>query len=69
MKMPKPRAGTKPKETWPRIRDLPERERGPFTKWLAGQTRPWIDGAGEDSQDGYFPWDYSRWKAGIAVVD
>lgn len=51
---------------WPKIRDLPEIEREPFTKWLEGQTRPLI----EDSiQDAYFPWDYEDWKKGFPVWD
>ena len=29
---------------WPRIQDLPEEEREPFTKFLDGQTRPLVEG-------------------------
>lgn len=54
---------------WPRIRDLPESEREPFTEWLNGQTRPLIDGLPDDEQDGYYRWDYERWRAGWPVVD
>ena len=60
---------------WPRIRDLPEAERVPFRKWLTGQTVPMIDGLPYEEQDGYYRWDYERWraqnarKAGKAVVD
>ena len=48
-----------PSQRWPRVRDLPEHEREPFSKWLAGQTRPMID---DPIQDGFFGWDYDRWK-------
>jgi len=53
--------------SWPKIRYLPEPERKPFSEWLTGQTRPWIDE--EKIQDGYYPWDYERWKAGKPIVD
>lgn len=52
----------KPEKQWPRIRDLPEAEREPFTKFLVGQTCPMIEGEPMDSQDGYYPWDYENWK-------
>lgn len=55
--------------TWPRIRDLPEREREPFNRWLSGQTRPLMMGVPEHEQDGYFPWDYDRWKGSCIIVD
>lgn len=47
---------------WPRIRDLPEAERQPFTDFLAHQTRPWIDGESANDQDGYYESDYLNWK-------
>ena len=50
------------KRNWPRIRDLPERDRGPFGKWLSGQSRPVIGGIREDEQDGFFQHDYERWR-------
>lgn len=52
------------KQEWPRASRLPEQERPGFERWLNGQTRPWIDGVADDQQDGYFPWDYERWKSG-----
>ena len=58
-----------PEQKWPRIRDLPEKEREPFTKALSHQTRPWVDNIPETDQDFYFPWDYDRWKAGSPVFD
>jgi hypothetical protein len=54
---------------WPRIRDLPEPERNPFTKWLEGQTMPWIEGEPVENQDAFYPWDYERWKAGKPIID
>jgi len=51
---------------FPRIRDLPEEERGPFTEELAGQTRPWVEGVPKEDQDFYYSWDYEKWKAGIS---
>lgn len=56
-----------PSQRWPRIRDLPEAEREPFTQWLAGQTRPLL--VGEEIQDGYYGWDYARWKRGQQIID
>lgn len=53
----------KPPEPWPRIRDLPEAERQPFTEFLNCQTVPWIEGEPESEQDGYFEQDYLRFKA------
>jgi hypothetical protein len=47
---------------WPRVRDLPEVERAPFTEWLVGQTRPMLDGIPMEEQDGYYDHDYRRWK-------
>lgn len=47
---------------WPRVRDLPENERQPFTEWLVGQTMPVVDGAPDADQDAYYPWDYQSWK-------
>lgn len=47
---------------WPRIRDLPERERELFTRFLEGQTRPWVTDVPEADQDFYYPWDYQNWK-------
>ena len=55
--------------TWPRIKDLPEEEQKPFSSWLIGQTVPEIDGVPWDEQDGYYMWDYDRWKAGLPVID
>lgn len=48
---------------WPRVRDLPEVEQAVFTHWLVGQTCPLIGDLPMDEQDGYYPWDYDRWKA------
>jgi hypothetical protein len=47
---------------WPRVRDLPEKERNEFEIWLNGQTRPVIEGEPDSEQDGYFPWDYAKWR-------
>ena len=56
---------------WPRVKDLPEQDREPFTRWLDdyGQTRPLIDGVPMEQQDGYYEWDYGRWKERRPVVD
>lgn len=54
---------------WPRVSDLPKKEQEPFTQWLSGQTRPWIDGLAEEEQDGYYRWDYERWKSGKHIID
>ena len=51
---------------WPRIKDLPEDEREPFSQWLGGQTRPFIEGLSWDEQDGYYESDYERWKVVLA---
>lgn len=55
---------------YPRLRDLPKEEREAFDKWLTGQTMPICD----DSEpralwDWYYPWDYSKWKAGRQTDD
>ena len=54
---------------WPRVRDLPQAERVPFTRWLAGQTRPMIDGLPMAEQDAYYQGDYENWKSGGRVWD
>lgn len=51
---------------FPRIKDLPEHEQEPFEYWLHGLTMPWNDDLPLDEQDGYYPWDYDRWKKKIA---
>jgi len=56
-------------ETFNRIRNLPEDERKPFSEYLAGQTRPWIEELPEDEQDFFYPSDYQRWKDGLPVRD
>lgn len=58
-----------PPDHCPRIRDLPENERGPFSKWLNGQTVPRIVGERMENQDGYYSRDYERWKRGLPIVD
>jgi 3',5'-cyclic AMP phosphodiesterase CpdA len=58
-----------PVRMWPRVRDLPEEERKPFTKRLRGQTRPMIEGISMDDQDAFYPWDYQDWKDGFPVLD
>jgi len=50
-------------EDWPRIKDLPKDEQKEFERFLRGQTCPYIDGLPIEEQDGYYPWDYTRWKA------
>ena len=52
---------------WPRIRDLPKEEQEPFSKWLYGQTCPFLEG--EEIQDGYYSHDYDRWKLGLPIID
>lgn len=47
---------------WPRVRDLPIAEQRPFTRWLAGQSRPYLILAADADQDAYYGWDYDRWK-------
>jgi len=42
-----------------RISELPEEEREPFSKWMAGQTRPVIPEL--EPQDAVYPWDYENW--------
>ena len=54
---------------WSRIKDLPEEEREPFARWLAGQTRPWIEGVPPEEQDGYYQVDYETWRAGLPALD
>lgn len=54
---------------FPRIRDLPEQERESFCRWLSGQTVPWFDNLPISEQDGYFRWDYMRWKKRLPVID
>lgn len=49
-------------QNWPRVSQLPKSEQRAFERWLDGQTRPVIGGVLDDEQDGYFPWDYDRWK-------
>lgn len=56
-------------ENYPRIKDLPEDERAPFTAWMEGQTMPLIEGLPMEEQDAYYPWDYKRWKEGKPVID
>lgn len=55
-------------EDWPRVKDLPKGEQEAFVKWLEGQSRPLIEGIPEDEQDGYFPWDYTRWKRQVIGI-
>ncbi len=57
------------KQPWYRVRDLPESERQPFEQWLTGKTRPWLDGEPETEQDGYFYWEYSRWRELKPFID
>ena len=47
---------------WPRIRDLSKQEQEPFSKFLHGQTVPWVPGLEGKDQDFYYPWDYENWK-------
>lgn len=48
---------------WPRIRELAEEEQVAFRTWLTGQTCPLLTGLAFEEQDGYYPWDYDRWKS------
>lgn len=45
---------------YPRIRNLPTEEQGPFREWLMGQTQP--GGALDGENDFYYQHDYDRWK-------
>jgi hypothetical protein len=54
---------------WPRVSNLPKEEQEPFSKWLRGQTRPYILDLPVSDQDGYYPWDYKRWKAKSPIID
>lgn len=58
-----------PPTIWPRIRDLPASEQASFREWLTGQTMPWIEGEPMEEQDGYYVWDYKRWKEGKPIID
>lgn len=53
----------------PRIRNLPPEEQEPFSKWLLGQTMPYIEGIPKEEQDFYYQVDYDRWKAGLEPLD
>ncbi len=58
------------KPKFPLLSDLPEIERIPFEKWLAGQTCPFVeDKKTGELKFGYYPWDYERWKRGQPVID
>lgn len=53
------------KHEWSRVRDLPQEEQKEFEKWLNNQTRPMFTAGSHrvnSEQDGYFDWDYARWK-------
>jgi hypothetical protein len=56
-------------ENWPRIKDLPAEEREEFQTYLSGQTCPLIAGLPLEDQDGYYPWDYDRFKRKLPVID
>jgi hypothetical protein len=56
--------------SYPRVRDLPEKEQEPFNKWLYGQTCPVEDDTlPREEWDWYYPWDYTTWKAGNPPLD
>lgn len=48
---------------WLRVRDLPVNEQAVFEHWLFTQTRPIIEGAPDNKQDGYYLHDYELWKS------
>jgi hypothetical protein len=50
--------------SWPRVRDLPVEEQGPFSAWLGCAKRPRFDDVADSEQDGYFPWDWEEWFFG-----
>jgi hypothetical protein len=50
---------------FPRIKDLPEHEQEPFSKWLEGQTVP----VRPDGEPSFYQWDYETWKAGLPPSD
>lgn len=50
-------------KNWPKIRDLPEDEKIPFSHWLTGKTVPIINGPPDTEQDAFYPWDYKMWKS------
>lgn len=60
---------SKSEPEWPRIRDLPTAEQHSFRNWLIGQTAPSLENVPRAEQDGYYPWDYARWKQGLPAVD
>lgn len=47
---------------FPRIRDLPEIEQEPFSKFLEYQTCPLVECIDMKDQDFYYKHDYERWK-------
>lgn len=57
------------KITYSRICNLSANEREKFSKWLWGQTCPMLDYLPMSEQDGYYDWDYERWKKGLPVID
>ena len=62
--LPVEQAALPAQKRWPRVRDLPEAERGPFLEWLWGSTIPVDESLPDDEQDCYYPWDYKNWKTG-----
>lgn len=46
-----------------RIRNLPEEEREEFSKWNLERSRPYLEDASPEEQDGYFIRTYNAWKA------
>ena len=63
-----------PPDGHPRCRDLPAGHRAAFRTWLeeGGHSRPLIPGVAPgdfEGQDGYWPWDYARWRAEALSVD
>lgn len=50
---------------FPRIKDLPSSEQREFSKWLMGQTCPYLKGVPYEEQDAYYQSDYDAWKASL----
>ena len=47
---------------FPRIRELPKEEQEPFREAMQNKEMPWLRGIPENEQDGFWLYDYARWK-------
>jgi hypothetical protein len=57
------RTSKRPKQQWPRIRNLPKKEQLAFAEFLYGQTQPWMPNIDPANQDAYYAHDYAKWKS------